>query len=162
LGNATIGDMDFTLAFRIVIIIVVVVVTAYLLNQLLVKKFPRRYKPKGPYLLSPGENRFFVALSQVIPSDTYICPKVRIADLLDVRVEKGDPNFWQYLNAINQKHVDFVLCRKGDFAPLLVIELDGRSHQDRKRTERDRIVDAAFQDAQLPILHIPVTGFYEY
>lgn len=133
-----------------------------LIKFLTKKKFLRIYKPKGPHLLSQGEKRFFDVLSKCISSDMYICPKVRIADLVTVSVEKTDPNYWKALNSITQKHVDFVIVKTIDFSPLLVIELDGGSHNEKERANRDVLVDNVFESAGFPILHVPVTGFYDY
>ena len=109
------------------------------------KPYPRIYKPKGDFLLSPGEKRFFDALFQSISEDMYICPKVRVADVIVASVPNTDPDFWRYYNAINQKHVDFVVVRRKDFHPLCIVELDGGSHKDPARRARDNIVDAAFE-----------------
>ncbi len=126
------------------------------------KTRPRIYKPKGPYLLSAGEKRFFDALTNSVPPYLYICPKVRLSDVIEVDIPKNDPNFWRHLAPINQKHVDFVLVNKTDFAPRLAIELDGGSHQDRQRANRDAFINSVFQSAGIPMLHIPVKGFYQY
>ena len=122
----------------------------------------RIYKAKGPYLLSAGETKFFDALSKVIDSGMYICPKVRIADLVEVDIPDTESNFWSMFNKISKKHVDFVICNKIKFAPLLVIELDGGSHKETTQIERDEFVDNVFKDAEIPILHIKNTGYYEY
>src|SRR5258708_6894169 len=113
---------------------VVVAVLLLLIKVFQSKQHPRKYKPKGPYLLSPGESRFFDALSHVIPEEVHICPKVRVADLLEVTFDRSDPEHWRYFSAISQKHVDFVLCKRSDFAPLLVIELGGGSPREKKST----------------------------
>ena len=123
---------------------------------------PRAYKPKGPYLLSPGEKRFFDALNNSVPPYLYICPKVRLSDVIEVDIPKNDPGFWRHLAPINQKHVDFVLVNRSNFAPRLAIELDGGSHQDRQRANRDAFINSVFASAGIPILHIPVRGFYAY
>lgn len=119
------------------------------------------YKPKGPYLLSNDERVFFDALSQAIPPEIYVCPKVRIADLLEVNLPKSERSFWIAFNQISKKHVDFVLCNRADFAPQLVIELDGGSHNSRSRSERDELVDSAFKQASIPILHIKSSSTYD-
>lgn len=123
---------------------------------------PRVYKPKGSYLLSPGEKRFFDALSQSIPPTLYICPKVRIADLIEINLDRNAPDFWKHLAPINQKHADFILVSRSDFAPRLAIELDGGSHKDHDRAKRDTFITSVFQNAGIPLLHIPVKGFYRY
>lgn len=125
------------------------------------KKTDFRYKPKGPYLLSKGEKRFFDALIQSVHSDLYICPKVRVADLIEVDLPKGDKRFWALFNKISKKHVDFVLCSRVDFSPQLVIELDGGSHNTQARSQRDIFVDEVFTQAGIPILHVSVQSFYD-
>jgi hypothetical protein len=137
-------------------------ILAAVLLVLVHKKPIRVYKPKGPYLLSKGEKRFFDALTNSIPPYVYICPKVRIADLIDINLDRKAPDFWKHLAPINQKHVDFVLVNRSDFAPRLAIELDGGSHQDRQRANRDAFINSVFASAGIPILHIPVRGFYAY
>src|SRR5260370_25864849 len=135
------------------------IVTVLLLTR---KTRPRIYKPKGPYLLSAGEKRFFDALTNSVPPSLYICPKVRLSDVIEVDIPRNDPAFWRHLAPINQKHVDFVLVNRSDFAPRLAIELDGGSHQDRQRANRDAFINGVFHSAGIPMLHIPVRGFYQY
>lgn len=126
------------------------------------RRKPRVYKPKGQFLLSPGEKRFFDALTASIPPSLYICPKVRIADLVEISLSPTDPNYWRSVAPMNQKHVDFVLVNRSDFAPQCVIELDGGSHTDKQRLARDTFVNSIFASTGIPILHIPVTRFYSY
>lgn len=147
-------------AFSIIIFLLLAVIVVAFLKKLLVNPLGHVYKPKGPYLLSAGEKRFFDVLSQVISTDLYICPKVRLADLIEVNLSKSDKNFWKTFNQISQKHVDFVLCNKSDFAPRLVVELDGGSHYGKSRTDRDTFVDNVFRQASIPIIHVKVSGEY--
>ncbi len=141
--------------------------TALLLSGLyiflkLFKSSRRIYKAKGPYLLSAGEKRFFDALQHSIPQMMYICPKVRIADLIEMAIPETDPEFWKKFNQISQKHVDFVICSTDNFTPLLIIELDGGSHNERSRNLRDELVDAAFKDANIPIIHFKTSNIYSH
>lgn len=55
---------------------------------------------------------------------------------------------------LNEKSVDFVLCDKEDVRILLAIELDDKSHDEVKRTERDQVVEAILKEAELPLLRI--------
>ena len=50
-------------------------------------------------------------------------------------------------NRIDRKHVDFLLVRVGDFAPLAGVELDDRSHEEEERQQRDVFVDEVFAGA---------------
>jgi hypothetical protein len=84
-------------------LILVVLALAGILVILVLRKKPLRvYKPKGPYLLSPGEKRFFDALMQSIPPGLYICPKVRVADLIDVHLDKNAPDFWKHSHLLTK------------------------------------------------------------
>lgn len=125
------------------------------------RKTSFRYKPKGPYLLSKGEKVFFDVLVQSISSDLYVCPKVRVADLIEVDLPKNDKHFWTSFNKIAKKHVDFVLCSRTDFSPKLIIELDGGSHNSGTRSQRDSFVDESFIQANILVLHVPVQSFYD-
>lgn len=121
----------------------------------------RIYKAKSVNLLNASEIRFFETLSKVVPTKTYISPKVRIADLVDVDLPHESKEFWSNFNRISQKHVDFVVCNRVNFAPLLIIELDGGSHNELLRQKRDQFVDEVFKEAKIPILHVRVSQFYD-
>lgn len=116
---------------------------------------PRPFRQRGDFL-SPGELAFYRGLVPVVDSRYVICPKVRIADL----VHTVDRNDQGNKNRINQKHVDFVLCEKESMKPILVIELDDKSHARADRQERDELVDAVFESAQLPLLHVRAAARY--
>jgi hypothetical protein len=64
-------------------------------------------------------------------------------------------------NRIDRKHVDFLLVRSGDLAPLAGIELDDRSHEAPERQARDAFVDAVFASAGLPLLHAAAQKTYD-
>jgi hypothetical protein len=154
------SDTHLFLIFLVILIVVVfAVVSVYLVFQ---KRRGRVYKAKGPYLLSPGEKKLFDALENVVYEGQYVCPKVRIADIVEVDIPKESREFWRNFGKISQKHVDFLICNKNDFSPLLVIELDGGSHNNKARYFRDEFVNKVFADANIPILHIKAKGFYDY
>jgi len=153
-------NQSYTTLFLWVGILLLASLAIYL-YKLFTKKSGFRYKSKGPYLLSKGEKVFFDMLIQSISPDLYICPKVRVADLIEVDLPKSDKKFWASFNKISKKHVDFVLCNRTDFAPVLVIELDGGSHKVSSRSQRDIFINDAFAQAMIPILHIPTAGFYD-
>lgn len=148
----------------ILLLILIILALAGTLVILVLRNKPLRvYKPKGNVLLSAGEKRFYDALSTALQGSPHlIFAKVRVADLVDVIVDKNDPNYWKRLGPIFQKHVDFVLVDEVDTRPRIIIELDGGSHKDQERAKRDAFVDRVFQDAGIPMLHIPVKGFYAY
>jgi hypothetical protein len=151
-----------TILLYSVVFLLLVVFLAFVVFKTFKGAGRRIYKPKGPYLLSSGEKKFFDALINVISPKQYVCPKVRIADLVEVDLPESDKDFWKSFNKISQKHVDFVICDRNDFSPLLIIELDGGSHKEKSQSLRDELVNKVFKDADIPILHIKPTSFYEY
>ena len=63
-------------------------------------------------------------------------------------------------NRINQKHVDFLLVRTTDLAPVAGVELDDSSHERADRKKRDVFVDEVFRTCKLPLLHVPAQASY--
>lgn len=57
--------------------------------------------------------------------------------------------------------VDFVLCERDTFTPLLVIELDDSSHNRADRQARDDFKNNVLSAAGLPLLRIPVRRHYD-
>jgi hypothetical protein len=59
------------------------------------------------YLLSCAERTFYNSLYTAVGSDLQVFPKVRLIDLVKVRL--GTANTQGYKNRIDRKHVDFVV-----------------------------------------------------
>lgn len=138
-------------------LLVLLFTTAFILHS---KRHPS-YKPKGPYLLNTGERQFFEVLTRVIHSDLYVCPKVRLADIITVTLPQTDNSFWRKFNQISQKHVDFLICQRSDFAPVVIVELDGGSHLEPERERRDQLVDNALAEAGIRIVHVRAASKYD-
>lgn len=145
-----------------VIFIVLILFSLILLSLLSLLIFQRNVYKKQNELLSKNEKIFFDSLSKAITPAMYICPKVRIADLIEVNLSKNDRNFWSNFNRISQKHVDFVICDKTDFSPKLAIELDDRSHKITSRINRDLLVNRIFKEVNIPLIHIQAANYYDF
>jgi very-short-patch-repair endonuclease len=131
------------------------------------KRIPARPIPKPAYrrvpsLLTQAELAFYNTLRCCLNLNQDLFVKVRLADVLNVTTTRRESpsQFQTDFNRISRKHLDFVVCDIATLRPLLVIELDDRSHQRRDRIERDRFVDKACHDAGLPILHIQNSWSY--
>ncbi len=117
-----------------------------------------------PYLvrddfLTPAEQNFFLVLKSAVSDWALACPKVALGDLFYAKSD--DPSkFRSYRNRIDRKHVDFLLCDPQTARPLLGIELDDKSHQQRDRQDRDEFVKGVFSAARLPLVRIPVQQSY--
>jgi hypothetical protein len=110
------------------------------------------------YLLTLAEKNFYRVLEAAAGDRYVIFAQVRLADVLLIR--KGAANRQRWLNRINSKHLDFVLCDPEKISPLLGIELDDASHERPDRQERDKFVDEALKVAGLPCLRVPARRSY--
>ncbi len=108
-----------------------------------------RYEAKP--LLTPTEAAFHRCLMSLSNDRCHILCKPRLADFL--RHLEGEGAF----NKISQKHVDFLVCRPGDWMPMLAIELDDASHERKEVKARDMFVNATFAQVGIPLVRIHVT-----
>ncbi len=107
-------------------------------------------------LLTPTEARFFSCLEHISQRRCRIQIKPRLADVF--AHAKGD---LAGFNKISQKHVDFLICRNDDWTPMLAIELDDASHEQKARKERDIFVNALFASTGIPLLRIHVNEIHQ-
>jgi hypothetical protein len=122
------------------------------------REIPLTYRRKD-YLLSQAERSFYEVLRVALEgSDLQIFPKVRLWDLL--WLPAGTPDRRAQMNRVTSKHVDVVICNRQHLRPMLVIELDDKSHDLEDRQARDVFVDAALAAAGLPILHCSARRAY--
>ncbi len=113
---------------------------------------------RAPSLLSNGELAFYRSLRAAVPAQTLIMAKVRLLDLINL--PPGTPDRQSWNNRVQSKHVDFVLCDARDLRPLLVIELDDKSHAREDRRTRDGLVDDILSTAGLPLHREPAASQY--
>ena len=106
-----------------------------------------------------AEARFLRVLDDALGEEYRVFAKLRLADLLDVRGERGAA-WLRAFNQISAKHVDFVVCRRETLEMVVAVELDDRSHQAPDRQRRDAFVDRVFATAELPLVRIPVRRAY--
>lgn len=50
------------------------------------------------------------------------------------------------------KHVDFLICERKNYQPVLGIELDGASHDRSEQKYRDAVKETVFKSAGLPLV----------
>ena len=109
--------------------------------------------------LSPAEQSFYQVLRTVGGERLLICPKVALADLFFAKTGDYRQNRI-FLNRIDRKHVDFLLCEPKTMRPVVGIELDDKSHDRPERQERDEFVDGVFAAAKLPLVRVPAKRGY--
>jgi len=117
--------------------------------------YRRRVTKDGrPFLLSDGEMRFYWALLDAVGEEFYVVWKLRVADIITPTGRNWNRG---YGAAVAKQHVDFVVCTRTARGtptsyPVCCIELDDKSHEQPHRKRRDKMIDAVFQSAELPLL----------
>jgi len=105
---------------------------------------------KEKYLMNISERKFFEEVENIIDDDYVIIPQISLNSILKTNSKN---NFWKYQNKINKKIVDFLICKKPYFEPVMIVEYDGRTHNRKDRKERDLFLDKALKSAGLEVLH---------
>ena len=145
--------------FSILVFLLFVALSGIILSLLLQRSHPQPTVSQGDYsvkpLLTQAEQRVYNHLTTATPSKYRILAQVRLADILEPRVRS-----WKTLQPILSKSVDFVLCDKRTWQPLIVVELDDSSHKFPDRMRRDAFVNEALQQAGLRVVRQPVQKDY--
>jgi hypothetical protein len=112
-------------------------------------------------ILSKGERAFWGALYHAVKGKYRIFCKVRLADIVCCPDRRADERMW--FKKIGRFHVDFVICEPKSTRPLLVIELDDRSHRTRskRRQERDQWKDDVLRAAGVPVHRVRAQQAYD-
>ena len=102
-----------------------------------IEKLPYRRK----FLLTKNEYWFYKSLKEI--ADKYgfvVLAKIRFADLVEVSTEADKKEYMKYFGKIKSKHIDFILCKKDNLYPELLIELNDSSHNKEDRIKRDDFI----------------------
>ena len=117
------------------------------------------YRQRGG-LFSPAERSFFGVLNQAVGADYRVFGKVRVGDVLAPEEGLNTSERLRALNRINRMHFDFVVCAADDLSILCAIELDDKSHQQKRRQQRDEFLSAICQTAGLALISFPAQHAY--
>lgn len=110
------------------------------------------YKRKK--LLTENEKRYYNVLAPYAEKkNLQILSKIRLADLIEPKTNNTYKENILF-SKIKAKHIDFALCNKNDLNPILLIEVDDKSHNIPERKERDKFIDNALRGAGYKIIHI--------
>lgn len=119
--------------------------------------FTTRYSDEYPYektnLLTRSEKDFFKALEIAVLNKYHVFPQVGLSRIIDVN-KSVEYNKQGHLYQILPKSVDYVICDKENFSTLLVIELDGESHNTKDQQDKDDFKDKALNKAGINLLRV--------
>tara|TARA_B100000780_G_C21014131_1_gene406212 strand:+ start:324 stop:950 length:627 start_codon:yes stop_codon:yes gene_type:complete len=146
--------MEFIALFLVIIVLLILFTKA---NKSAAVQTP--YELSGP-LFTPAERSFYGVLNLACDNKVLIFGKVRIADVL--KPKKGlNTSQWQTaFNKISAKHFDFVLCNPDDLSIFAVIELDDKSHSQKKQIVRDQFVESSCNTAGLKLHRFKASASY--
>ena len=111
-------------------------------------------------LLTPTEASFYPTLESIASRHDYLLfIKVRLADI--ARTARADDynTYMKYFGKVKSKHVDFVLCDRS-FLPLVVVELDDKSHENKRNYDNDLLKDAVLESIGIAVVRVPVADSY--
>lgn len=108
------------------------------------------------FLLSPAEHILYDVLIKHFGHKCYIFPQIHLDKVVWYK-NKGQnwKGAWKH---IDEKSVDFVLCDRRYISPILVIELDDKTHDKPDRQLRDQEVERIFKEINVPLLRISNDG----
>lgn len=115
------------------------------------------YKAR-PYFFSPAERSFLGVIEQVLDDEFRVFGKVNLYDIVLLQAPRD--TYRAALNRIQNKHVDYVICRKDDLSIRALIELDDKSHLSAKRKERDRFLDETCRHADIRLIRVKAKKAY--
>ena len=98
-------------------------------------------------LFTHPESVFFKTLLEDVGGQYVVFAKVRLADVIWLANEPENRKY--HSNQLHCKHFDFLLCEKGTYKPLLVVELDDSSHDKYEHYERDEFKNQVCADIGL-------------
>lgn len=127
-------------------------------NEEDIERLPYRKK----YLLTKNEYWFYKNLKEIADKYGYaILAKIRFADLVEVNGEAGKSEYMKYFGKVKSKHIDFILCKKENLYPELLIELNDNSHKKEDRIKRDEFVKKIADKVGYKMIFVNGTGDLE-
>lgn len=111
-------------------------------------------------LLTPAERSFYGALKICTGDQLLVFAKVRLADIFHPEKELKGGDWRRAQNKLDRKHVDFLLCRVDNLAPVVVIELDDSSHKRERAQKNDAFKDELFAVSNVALIRVTAKQSY--
>ncbi|WP_415904364.1 DUF2726 domain-containing protein [Neptuniibacter sp. QD48_55] len=113
-------------------------------------------------LFTEAERSFLGVLDQCIdPKQHRVFGKVRVADIVEPNPTKNRSEWSRAFGKIKAKHFDYVICTADTLKPVCAIELDDKSHSQKKRQQRDQLLESVCEEANLPLIRVPAKRSYK-
>lgn len=98
---------------------------------------------KAKTFLTPNEVDFFHRLQRATPDRFVVLPQVAMGALIDTKLKRAHPHYWDARREFSGRVCDFVVCDAKTLVPQLVIELDDKMHDFQKDQCRDTLAARA-------------------
>lgn len=119
-----------------------------------------RYEKKD--LLTKREWKFYKEIKPIADKyNLHIIAKVRLSDLVDVKSDLSKSEQSTYLNKIQRKHIDFVLCNPDNLRVLALVELDDTTHNKKERAMRDEFVNDLCKSVDYKLIRLYDSNNFE-
>lgn len=119
-----------------------------------------RYQLRTDFL-SAAEVSFYKVLLLATGDKLTVFAKVRLADIITPAVQDNRSAWQKLFNRISAKHVDFLICDSTTLKPMIVVELDDKSHSKPDVASRDNEVNAALKSAGIAIVRVVCRKSYQ-
>lgn len=153
-------NLSIIAIISLIVIVIIIKLTANYIKALNSgTKKPNQYKyMRKQFIMTMSEKRFYEALQEAIGTAYMIYPQAHFDLFLDHKV-KGQ-NWRGALSTIQRKSVDFLICSRHYYSPLVAIELDDSSHLREDRAARDEKVEEICKSAGMPLVRFKATNQY--
>lgn len=111
-------------------------------------------------LMNKSEFMLFRELQKQLKDQFLIFAKVRMEDYVHVKKGLESKKRYGLRSRIKSRHTDFLICDQ-QMKPLMAIELDGGSHNNRKSAESDQFKDGVYREIDLLMKRIRVGDRFE-
>jgi len=119
----------------------------------------RGFFSKKSSIMRQDERLFFDFLMKLYGEKYFIFPQVRLAAILDVKNDvKDHDNLYRLIDHLS---LDFVIFDKTAMSPLIAVELNGKSHMQFNRRNRDQKVINVLTKAGIQFIAIAVADSYD-
>lgn len=148
---------------QIIFLVVIVLVASFVVPLL---KDSRKEKINTPlsfnkksYFFSVAERKFYDVLKEIAHELNYeLFAKIRWADV--IYSDSKGKEWWSNWGKIKSKHIDFLLCDKENYSPVIAIELDDSSHLTKGGVKRDGLETEVLNLAGLKLVRFKVQENY--
>jgi len=114
----------------------------------------KSYQVRNSLFVNTSEQALFAILDRYLTPKYRVFSKVRLEDVISVKPGQLDPKItWSLRGRVKSRHVDFLITTPYG-KPLMMIELDGKSHQSQQALRPDQFKNGLAKSVGLPLRRV--------